>query len=157
LETITEVFKSTGLVAWLSVLWVFTGLLFLTVMIIVYAAAAWRKPSPSSRPAGGTGSALGGILVVLSFFVIVPAALNLFAKLATGITPDLLASASPEMRASLLARGIAGELNAVALTRLGQLLLSIEAAVLAGLALTVPFRRRRRNRAAGMGAPGGEP
>jgi len=123
-------------------------------MIIVYAATAWRKPSPSSRLEGGTGAALGGVLVVLTFFVIVPAALNLVAKLTTGITPDLLASAPPDMKAPLLGRAIGGELHAVALTRIGQLLLSIEAAVLAGLALTVPFRRRRRNRAAGLG---GEP
>lgn len=149
MRELTMMFGELGPVAYVILAWIVLGLAVCAIMTVYYIAMEYRKSTSALFPGGAVPCILGvalGVVILLAM----PPLLELAARLAAG-SPSIIFSAAPEHRAALLARIVAVRLNAAAFTLLGQLILAVPTAIFVGLALTVPFRRRRRIEAARMG------
>jgi len=146
---LVTMFRELGPLAYVILAWILLGLAVCAVLILYYIAMEYRKSTSVLFPGGAVPCILGvalGVVILLAM----PPLLELAARLMAG-SPSIIFSAAPEDRAALLARIVAVRLNAAAFTLLGQLILAVPTAIFVGLALTVPFRRRRRIEAARMG------
>jgi len=151
MSQIMFMFRESGIMAAVILLWFLCSITLCVLLSVYYIMMEYREPGPSAIFGGGLASSLIGIVTAVVLLVAIPLLIDFIAGAAFGVSRSVLDSAAPENRAALLARSISMQINIPTLTMLGQLILSIPLAVMTGLSLSVPFRRKRRLEAAGMG------
>ena len=151
MSQIAVMFRESGIMAVIIILWFLASLTLCVLLSIYYVAMEYRKPGPSAIFRGGLAPSLIGIAAAVLMLLVIPFMLDLIAAAAYGVSSSVLDSIAPEQKAALLARSISIQINIPILTMLGQLILAIPMAVMTGLSLSVPLRRKRRLEAAGMG------
>lgn len=124
--------------------WIAAGIVLCILMSIYVIVMEYRKSGSSSLFKGGLGPSLAGVFTAVTILIIIPAVINLVSKMIYGVSPLEISALPPKKGAMMVAKMISMDMNIPIMTRTGQLILAIPSALLVGLSLTVPFRRKRR-------------
>jgi hypothetical protein len=151
MSQIITMFRESGVTSIIVLLWFLFSLALCVFLSIYYIVMECKKPGPSAVFRGGLAPSLAGVIAAALMLLVVPFLIDVIAGAVHAVPRSLLDSVVPEQRAALLASSMAAQINVPAMTMLGQVLLAIPFAVMAGLSLSVPFRRKRRLEAAETG------
>jgi len=144
MDVLSGAFREIGFFSIVILFWIAAGIVLCILMSIYIIVMEYRESGSSSLFKGGLGPSLAGVFTAVTILIIIPAVINLVSKMIYGVSPLEISALPPEERAVMVARMISMDLNISIMNRTGQLILAIPSALLAGLSITVPFRRKRR-------------